>query len=436
MPKTITPTLSSNKLPKGSTTKKKTGQGQKSKEGKASSPSSKKPKVEAKIPEERGLVRKKLKAEPRKVLYPEVTAVVMGPDNPLTGDLAKELLGWTVASENLPMTNDYDLKNIAGEKVKLLNNLTNRNMVKMQCGLLKQEQLRHRWYLNGEPIIIGVTGRVLNGQHTLVALVEACEEWEQNQGQWREEWPQAPTIEKVIVFGISEEDHVVNTLDTGRPRTLADVMFRSEYFSKLHKKHRTACAKIADHAIRMMWRKTGAGMDAFAPKRTHSESLDFVERHPKLLECVKHIFEENGDDNKIGTILSPGYASAVMYLMAACLTEADREDKSGYSDSDSPDESLLDMSMYEKAAEFWTLLAAGDLKIRPHVQAAISNSIESGGTCGHEERIGIITNAWTVWTSNKKLTMENIMVQSELDLETGIKTLIDLPRLGGIDIAS
>lgn len=333
----------------------------------------------------------------------------------------------------MPFTNDYDFKNEANVKVKLLNNVTNRRIRWSQVDLLMQEILRHRWQLNGENIIIGKTGLILNGQHTLIALARACELWDLKQGEWRTTWPEPPTIDKCIVFGIEETDDVVNTLDTGIGRSLTDVLYRSVYFSKLHKKHRAACARIADHAVRMMWLKTGAGMDAMAPKRTHAESLDFIERHPRLLECVKHIFEEDGDDHKISThVLSCGYAAAVMYLQASCLTESDKEDKSGYADAKDPDESYLDMSMFEKAEEFWHLIATGDTKLHP-VRAAISAAIEEGG-CGYDERIGIITNAWNNWTANKKLTLDNVKIDSDLDLETGVKSLIDVPRLGGIDI--
>src|SRR5690606_8050237 len=113
------------------------------------------------------------------------------------------------------------------------NNIRNRDIDKIKVSELVQEILRGHWVMNCESLIIGVTGIVLNGQHTLIALVLATQQWEEvgKDSQIREVWPNKPTIDKLIVFGASEEDKVVNTMDTAKPRSLGDVIFRSDYFA-------------------------------------------------------------------------------------------------------------------------------------------------------------------------------------------------------------
>src|SRR6202012_885566 len=97
---------------------------------------------------------------------------------------------------------------------------------------LIQEMLNLRWEYNGEPIIIGATGQVLNGQHTLVALILAEQDRKKDK-KWTENWPEEMQVAKDIVFGVSESDKVVDSMDTCIPRSLNDVMWRKDYFRKM-----------------------------------------------------------------------------------------------------------------------------------------------------------------------------------------------------------
>lgn len=365
----------------------------------------------------------------RETLYPSIRTE-MG--CPLTADTAKKLLGWQEETENVKFKSDFQLRLPAsggkeGTKVCCTNNIANRHLSMSVVALLKQEILRGNWQLNGEPIIVGSTGLILNGQHTLIALILAAMEWHDSQGKWNDKWKTEPTIDKLVVLGIEESDDVVNTLDTGRPRTLTDVIYRSEYFANVHPRDRIRLARMLDHAIRFTWSRTGAGSDAFAPRRTHAESLDFLRRHQRLLEAVKHVYEENGNTNTVGKYLSPGYASGLLYLMASSKTSEDGE----YSVAAQPSEDIIDFSLWEKACEFFVALAAGDAKLDAVRQSLSALIQEDGGSIA--ERVAVLIKAWGLFVSSKRITTDNLALEYTRN-EDGIPILTDSPSVGGIDL--
>ena len=62
-----------------------------------------------------------------------------------------------------------------------------------------------RWLVNGEAIVLGKTGNILDGQHRLLAVIEA-----------------GRPIETFVISQI--DDDSFQTLDSGKPRTPADVL--------------------------------------------------------------------------------------------------------------------------------------------------------------------------------------------------------------------
>lgn len=382
----------------------------------------------------------KLLVTDRVVIYDEIAMRLYDDQKPLTPDEAKEILGWQEESENIKFLTEnggYLFKDERGLKIRCTNNITNRPIRWPIVAALKQEILHRRWRLNGETIIVGRTGLVLNGQHTLVALIFAHQTWMEKQGQYQHVWPDTPYIEKVAVFGIDETDDTVNTIDTTKPRDLGDVIFRSEYFRDQPEKNRRKLSRIAQHAVMMLWHRTGASENAFsagATRQTHAESLNFIARHPRLLECVKHIFEEDGDKSKFKRILSPGYASALLYLMGSSATDSSGDDKDGYAYAEPPDESHLDWEHWDKAQSFWVQLAAGD-KTLLAVKAAIAQSMDPEHGCGgtRHERLGILVKAWRNFLDGKSVTPKSLELEYLPD-EDEAMVLVDHPIVGGIDI--
>lgn len=373
---------------------------------------------------------------PRELEYPEVEAQVFKGDDALTVDQAKHLLGWEEETETDKFGSDYFLVDENGVKVRLANNAHNRSYRPALAEMYIQEHLQRRWRLNGETIIVGQYAETVDGQHRLIALVRAEQrrlaDVETNQ-HWVVNWPEPVTMECVVVTGIEETDDVINSINTGAGRSMADVLYRSEYFQSFPPARRKQMARACDYAIRFTWHRTGAGMDAFAPRRTHAEAIDFLGRHPRLIKCLKHVVDENGDaENRIGKYLSLGYSAALMYLMGCGTSDYDT-----YKQADPPTEKKLDWSGYKRAEEFWALLAGSpDFQ---EVRYAMAGDEATGGTMSMAERVSVIIKAWRVFADPafKKFKEGDPRINLGADsyqFKDDVKILTDNPTCGGIDL--
>lgn len=369
---------------------------------------------------------KTTKEQERDVIYDEVTVRLCIDENPLTLEQAKKLLGWQEEVPGESFGTDYLIKDENGNKIRCLHNLRNRPLYPRAIAMLKNEILkeglnRHtNWEFNGEPIIIGKTGTVLNGQHSLIALVLACQTWHKEKNSWSN-WKQEPTIDKLVVFGVSEEDRVVNTMDTCKPRSLSDVLYRSEYFKEVKPNERKLVSRICSYAIRTVWERIGASQ-AFSPFMTHSETMQFLELHPRIVEAAHFIFVENGQENSIGRFTqSPGYAAGMLYLMASSSSDPEVYRKD-------PQELSLDFSNWEKAEEFFVNVSSGSKQFSS-LRVALKQMLESGGGSRHE-RLALLAKAWTQWITKGKLGE----IQLRYSVDEGVKTLAETPSVGGIDL--
>jgi hypothetical protein len=290
-----------------------------------------------------------------------------------------------------------------------------------------QEHLRKRWHINGDTMSIGFTGSILSAQHRLISLILACQAWEKEPEKYPD-WVSKPTMDCIIVFGINEADEVVNTIDTGKSRSLADVLYRSEILTGMTMKDRKEIAYILAFAVSWVWARTGV-KEAFGIEKSHSETVDFLARHPKILECAKHIWEENGGPGKEGKrimkhLKSLGMAAGFMYLMAASKTEWE-----GYAKN--RDEKSVDLSLFDEASTFFTELANNSRKFFQLRESFRRLSHEGGGSTN--EYIGVLVKAWRLFVDKKQFTEENLQLAYK-ETEDGELKLIEFPRIGGIDI--
>jgi hypothetical protein len=370
-------------------------------------------------------------SEERETLYPEIRTLIGMGDDALTEEDCKKLLGWEAEEGDVKFGTDYLLIDEQGKKVRCLNNKHNRPLYSGVVKNLIQEHLNKRWVFNGEPIIIGKTGQVLNGQHTLVSLVLANQiRMGESKALWDDIWGEEAEIklEKLVVFGIDESDNTVNTMDLAKPRSLADVIYRSELFSSMGEKDRKTVSRITDNAIRFLWYRMGVGTDPFAPRRTHSEALDFVQRHPQVLAAVKHIFQEESEKS-ISKYVNLGTAAALLYLMGTHKTDGNH-----YRHQNKKDESLVDMEAWDEACSFWVALSKGGEDFK-EVRYAIGNLADSETGVGgsNAEKIAIIIKAWCLFYKAKKITMPGLALEYYTDDE-GTRHIINHPDLGGLDL--
>lgn len=310
---------------------------------------------------------------------------------------------------------------------------TNRFLRQGHHDKLEQEILQGRWRFNGETIIVGETGQCISIQHRGTALVTAVEKWHKNPEAYPY-WKEEPYIEALVVVGVSEDAETLRTVDNVLSRSLTDVFFTSPLFEGMTPNARQDCSNIMSAAVSLLWRRTqvseGVGLKVI---QTHSESIEFSNRHPKLYQCVKHVYDEKGDyalQSNLG--LSLGEIAGLMYLMAASESDVDK-----YRLGNPPREKLLDMSNYDKASDFIVEMASGS-KEGPIVAQAIKDlSSEANlGKVPKVQKVAIIVKAWQHFVQNHELTAEDLDLSGDFhqDPADGKWSVTKPVLIGGIDL--
>lgn len=365
------------------------------------------------------------------VKYKEVTCVVASPETggPITVEFAKEYLGWQVIpdedKETEPLFTDLE-----GKRIFCANNTRNRIFTESWSMSLAQELLQLKWRLNGETIVVGKTGEIISGQHRLIGLVLAEQLRQQDLDHWKTNWPDEVTMNTILVFGIEESDDVVNTTDGVKPRSFSDVLYRSELFTKYKDANKKkAMARACDNAVKVIWDRAGIKDDAYAPIRTHQEGMDFLYRHPKLLDCVSYVVNEEHKGSISGSI-PIGSAGALCYLMGVCKSNPET-----YVSARA--EASLDTDMIGKAQEFWMDYASQSVTTLNALRESIKSLVNP--TTGKDEgsfheKTGLFIKAWNLYSAGKEVTKEAIKLKYVKNEETGTQVLDDHPLIGGIDI--
>lgn len=371
-------------------------------------------------------------------------------ESPITVEQAKLLLGWeteeeyatrlkqldnTVQEAACKFGEDYLFKDSTGQKVRCWNNSRNRPFAEQWSRQLAQDILSRNWAgpttmpgetINGETIVIGRSGQVESGQHRLIGLVLASQEWHANRMKYEDLWPEEPVLESLLVVGVSENSRVLRTLDNVKPRSLSDVFYTSPLFEGLGNKERQECSRMLQAAMGLLWGRTGISAVSY---QTHSEATGFVERHPTLLRAVKHIYEENRERALSIMRLSPGQCAAALFLMGSCGTDGD-----AYRSTDPRSEKHMDWAYWERACDFFVELSKGteDAKV---IREALGNLVDAEtGTGGRAiERISILSKAWDIFRDGGSVDPASVELQYDMG-EDGVKRLVEFPNFGGIDL--
>lgn len=89
----------------------------------------------------------------------------------------------------------------------LTRNTGNRKVIKTWVDQLAQDMTRGRWQENGETIIVSRSGKILDGQHRLLAVIKS-----------------GRPVYMLILFGISDDRKVMASIDQGKNRTVANIL--------------------------------------------------------------------------------------------------------------------------------------------------------------------------------------------------------------------
>ena len=361
---------------------------------------------------------------------------------PLTEEDLKQILGWEEEVEGGPkFGEDYTLQDRYGKKIRLKNNPINRPFYTSNTEGIVQEILTRHWQMNGETLIVGDMGNVLDGQHTGAALVLANQDVRKDPDKWKHTWPEGHvTLDKIVVYGVSEDDRVVNTINTGKARSLSDVIYRSPVFVRLPEPRRQLASRVLDYAVKRLWIRTGVHHSSVAPRRTHSEAMDFIERHKTLLQFVKHVMDEDQPLKKkkedkdreegtatLGDYLPLGYSAAVLYLMAASATPY-----LDYYGSDPVGEKAIDWVNKKKAMSFFSKLARDpSFDAVRVVLAEINDSPQGWGRVSEKDYV--IVSAWKRFLADQPIREKDVRPEYLPPDGRGNQELKDTPTVGGRD---
>jgi hypothetical protein len=366
-----------------------------------------------------------------------------GESCPLTAAQAKDLLGWQVESENIKFDKNYRFLDRNGLKVRTYNNAANRPFYQHLAEEHMLEILCGKWRLNFETVKIDRYGLIHDGQHRLIALVLAAQEWEKDRNKtieeqkWQAQWDHEPTIDLLICTGMDESDETVNTIGTGKPRSLKDVLYRCEWFAKKPEKERRELAGITRYAIELLYKRTGVKMDRerrygvlnFSPRYSHTEALAFLADHQRILECVNFIYQETAGTKKLSSLqIRPGTASGLLYLMGCSGTSDDDVNKYDAENN----ESVLDWSMMDLAQSFWINLAGKGKETEAVAEALLAIPVEASHAYRQHLGNAYIIKAWQRFMDGEKIRPKDLETETQTD-GNDIQ-IVNPPRVGGIDL--
>lgn len=386
---------------------------------------------------------------------------------PLTAVDIATLYGLETQPEGQDWKDDYLFTDYYGRKVRFHKNVRNRPVHMSHVEGIEQDLLNGRFELNGETIIISRTGTVLDGQHTGIALwraqqrLESEKDAETGELKWAAQWPSGSVLlHKIVVYGISESDQVVNTINTARPRTLSDVLYRSPYFASLPAANkpgmdRVTAARVTEHAIKHVWHRTGMYLDGFSPRRTHSEVFSWIEGHGghkgRFLKCVRHVMDENrisevktkkGEEaepvtDRITQFVNLGYAATAMWLMGCSSTSEGRVEKYyATRDLDGDTDKSLQWDYYDKSVEFWSDFGKTEGKLAALTKMLGELADTEDGGSRFLERDYVIALAWLRYREEEGVERKHLKIKYSEPGKNGYRSLLNHPTFGGIDLGT
>lgn len=168
--------------------------------------------------------------------------------------------------------------------------VSNRKLRTDYVVVLRRQILNGLWKDAITTIHVAGTGRLLNAQHTLTALVSA------NRKQ------PGITIRAILVTGLPEE--VISVIDTGRPRTLGDYLRleRNERYSAFLAGVLTAYGRLTQMKM----------LSDNRSKPTNLEALFLLDSHPEIRNAVRKV---NIYYKQATKLLGPSLAGALMVMM-------------------------------------------------------------------------------------------------------------------------
>lgn len=221
-------------------------------------------------------------------------------------------------------------------------NLSNRPLRRKQVDYLRLEIREGHWRLNGEPIIISVTGEVLDGQHRLAAISQ-----------------ESSTVPTLVVRGVPED--AFHTIDTGVSRTKSDALYftRRELTARVISAASSAvlwCKRLEQHSVTCTWRIS------------NQDVTSYIEQYPRLIDDAELLNKYPRENRPV----SGGPALALLEMFS-------RKDR-------------------EMALQFMHLLFTGESLVRTDVHWLLRHSLIQASTrvakLQTQARIRMVVKGW------------------------------------------
>jgi len=174
----------------------------------------------------------------------------------------------------------------------------NRNLKEWKIEQYAKDMKSGKWEFNGETIKFSRTGRLLDGQHRLLAIIMAD-----------------VTIKMEVRYGL--EDKVIPTIDTGTPRQSSDVLTINGF------ENATKISSIVKFVLNFRSGQYDQASRAYSKGKhaiTNEMVLDYVKKHKKSL-YESYSYGYNKDNN----IISGTYLGGLHYIFKK-ISESEAND--------------------------------------------------------------------------------------------------------------
>lgn len=140
-------------------------------------------------------------------------------------------------------------------------NQNNRPVRRRHVDFLAREIMMGNWQVNGQAIIIADGDEVLDGQHRLLAIIEA-----------------GKPIRSMVVWGISVE--AFKTMDTGAVRSGADALF-------MHLKDGGVAVVKSAATAAQICNQLDRGIFSGRVRLSNTDVIEYVKKYPTILRCAE-----------------------------------------------------------------------------------------------------------------------------------------------------
>lgn len=247
-------------------------------------------------------------------------------------------------------------------------NLNNRHINARTVDRYSKQMKAGEWQVNGEPIMFSAKGNLLNGQHRLSAIVASNK------------------IVAIPVFrGVAED--AIKTIDTGRPRSLADHL-------KIHGYSADSGLGLTVIAatIRIVFDFNADGL--FTQRRvkiTPTEAIKYLEEHPAIFDSAKFVV-----DHRSKSPVPISIIVALHYLLRKIdCVEADEFIEKFFTGEDQA-----------KGSPILALRAKLDFSAKERRQ----------GNSNRREDAGLIIKAWKAFVGGKDIAIGELQCKPTADI--------------------